>query len=35
MKFQNGEKVKKNNGCGINVQESFCFESPSIPKAFS
>jgi hypothetical protein len=30
------EKVKeKTNGCGINTQESFCFVSPSIPRAFS
>jgi hypothetical protein len=31
------EKVKeeKKNGCRINIQESFCFVSPSIPKAFN
>jgi hypothetical protein len=29
------ERKKKDNGCRINIEESFCFVSPSIPKAFS
>jgi hypothetical protein len=29
------KKKKKNNGCRINIEDSFCFVSPSIPKAFS